>query len=287
MCFTTTDYYSKKVEKGFMSFSLFKRVIDEAMRYKIYSIRISHRGESFIHPEVTDFIKYAKESGVKEVSSLSNILALPPSLFEQTMKAGLDWLTISFDGLGEVYERIRKPAKFQESYEKIKEYKRIKDKAKSYRPVIKIQSVWPAIKDCADEYIKLFGPYVDSIASNPLVDYLHRDDPKEIEYWENFDCPTPYQRLTVLFNGLVPYCHNDEFNTFIAGDVNKDTIYNIWRGKAMAKIRENHRKHRGVSLFSACKHCFLPRKVEPAVEFIGNRSLIVEKYTKRTEEIGA
>lgn len=270
-----------------MSFSLFKKVVDEAVRYKIYSIRISHRGEAFIHPGVIDFIKYAKESGVKEVSSLTNILALTPALFERAMKVGLDWLTISFDGLGNTYEWIRKPAKFQESYEKIKEYKRIKDEAKSYKPVVKIQSIWPAIKDCAQEYVKLFERYVDGIASNPLIDYLHRDSPQEIEYWENFDCPILYQRLTVLFNGLVPYCHNDEFCTFILGDVNKDTIYNIWHGKDMAKIREIHRRHQGVSSFGACKHCFLPRKVEPVTEYIGEEKLIVEKYTKRTEEIGA
>lgn len=287
MCFRTTNYFNEKIEKGFMSFKLFKKIVDEAMRYRIYSIRISHRAETFIHPEVIDFIKYAKEAGIKEIASLSNILALTPSLFEKAMKAGLDWLTISFDGLGETYEWIRKPAKFQESYGKIKEYKRIKDKARSYKPVIKIQSIWPAIKDCAEEYVKLFEPYVDSVTSNPLIDYLHRDDPTEIEYWENFDCPTPYQRFTVLFNGLVTYCHNDEFATRIIGDINKDTIYDIWHGKDMAEVREIHRKHQGVSLLSACKYCFLPRKVESVIGYIGDRKIAVEKYTKRAEKIGA
>lgn len=287
MCFTTTEDFKNNIDKGFMEFSLFKKVIDEAKQYNIYSIRISHRGESFIHPEVIDFIRYAKEAGIKEVASLSNILTLTPSLFEQAMKAGLDWLTISFDGLGETYESIRMPAKFQESYEKIKEYKRIKDKAKSYKPVIKIQSVWTAIKDCAEEYIKLFEPYVDTIASNPLIDYLHKDNPTEIEYWDNFDCPTPYQRLTILSNGLIPYCHNDEFNTFIVGDVNKGTIYNIWHGKDMTEVRKIHREYKGVSCLSACKYCFLPRKVEPVIEHIGNKKFVMGKYINRTEEIGA
>lgn len=287
MCFTITKDFKTKIDKEFMSFSLFKKIVDEAVKHKTYSVRISHRGEPFIHPEVIDFIKYAKENGIKEVSSLSNILALSPSLFEQAMKAGLDWLTISFDGLGDTYEAIRKPAKFKESYEKIKEYKRIKEEAKSYKPVIKIQSIWPAIRDYAEEYIKSFEPYVDTIASNPLIDYLHKDDPAKIEYWEDFDCPTPYQRLTILSNGLVPYCHNDEFNTSIVGDIKKETIYNIWNGKKMKKVREAHKRNNGVTELSACKHCFLPRKVKPVVEHIGNKKIIVEKYTKRTEEIGA
>lgn len=287
MCFRSADGFKVKTEHGLMKFTLFKKIIDESTAHKTYSIRISHRGEAFMHPEAIDFIKYAKKSGIKEVSSLSNILALTPAIFEQAMKAGLDWLTISFDGLGEVYEGIRKPAKFQESLEKIKAYKKIKEKARSYKPVVKIQSIWPAIKDCAQEYIELFEPYVDAIASNSLIDYLHKDDPSQIEYWKNFDCPTPYQRLTVLFNGLVPYCHNDEFNTSIIGDVNKDRIYDIWHGKTMTEVRKTHQAHQGIFLLSACKYCFLPRKVEPVIEKIGNREILVEKYTKRTEEIGA
>lgn len=287
MCFTNTDQFKEKVAKGFMDFTLFKKIIDESVRHKIYSIRISHRGEAFMHPEVTDFIKYAKNSGIKEVASLSNILTLTPALFEETMHAGLDWLTISFDGMGNTYESIRKPAIFQESLFKIKEYKKIKDKFKTYKPVIKIQSIWPAIKDCAIEFVRLFEPYVDSIASNPLIDYLHKDDPSGIEYWKDFDCSVPYQRLTVLFNGLVPYCHNDEFCTYIVGDINKNTIHNIWRGREMAQVRFAHKRHRGVYELSACKHCFLPRKVEPVIEQFGDRKIVVEKYTRRTEEIGA
>lgn len=286
MCFTVTEDYKRNIKKDFMDLPLFKKIIDEAARYKLYSIRISHRGESFMHPEVVDFIAYAKKSGIKEVASLSNILALTPELFRQSMKAGLDWLTISFDGLGKTYEDIRKPAKFDEAVRKIREYKKIKDAAKSIKPVIKIQSVWPAIKECADEYVELFGPYVDTISSNPLIDYLHNDNPKQIEYWGGFDCPTPYQRLTILFNGLVPYCHNDEFATFIVGDINRDTIYNIWNGADMARIRKIHRDHKGVELLSACKHCFMPRRVKLVVENFGNKKIVVEKYTKRIEEIG-
>lgn len=286
MCFTTTDDFKKKINTGLMEFSLFKKIIDEAALNKIYSIRISHRGEPFVHPEIVDFISYAKKSGVKEVASLSNILALTPELFEKSMNAGLDWLTISFDGLGKKYEEIRKPAKFEEAVQKIKAYKNIKNAAKSCKPVIKIQSVWPAIKDCAQEYIDLFSPFVDAISSNPLIDYLHNDNPEAIEYWDKFDCPTPYQRLTVLFDGQVPYCHNDEFNTLIVGNVLKDSIYNIWNGPDMKRVRKAHAEHKGVNLLPACKHCFLPRRVEPVAEHFGGRNIIVEKYMGRTEEIG-
>jgi len=118
-------------------------IIDQCAQENIFSIRLSFRGEVFIHPNIVDIIKYAKKKGIREVSILTNNLALTPEKFEDVMKAGLDWLTISFDGTNETYEPIRKPAIFAESYKKIKDYKKIKERNHSIKPVIRIQSVWP------------------------------------------------------------------------------------------------------------------------------------------------
>lgn len=35
-----------------------------------------------------------------------------------------------------------------------------------------------------------------------------------------------------------------------------------------------------------CKECYLPRKTVPVIEMIGNKKIVVDKYTSRTEEIG-
>ena len=34
------------------------------------------------------------------------------------------------------------------------------------------------------------------------------------------------------------------------------------------------------------RKCYLPRKVVPVIEMIGNKKIEVDKYTERTEEIG-
>lgn len=284
MCYTTTEGFKLNVKRQFMDFGLFKKIIDECAHYGTYSIRISLRGEPFLHKDVIKMIRYAREKGIKEVATLSNNLALNPALFKEAMEAGLGWLTISFDGLYDTYEKIRKPAKFQESYEKIKEYKRIKDRAGSYQPVIKVQSIWPAIKDCAEEYVRLFEPYVDSIASNPLIDYLKKDT--DIDYIEDFDCPVPYQRLSLGSDGVVLMCINDEFCLHPIGDTNTQSLYEIWHGEELSRIRQIHRSHEGIKRLEPCKDCYLPRKTQPVVEHFGDKEIVVEKYTKRTEQIG-
>lgn len=284
MCYTITKEFKKTVSKQLMSFELFKKVIDECAKYNVFSIRISLRGEPFIHPDVIKMIKYAHDKGVKEISSLTNGLALTPELFEQAMNAGLNWLTISIDGVGKTYENIRVPAKFDDIVAKIKKYKEIKDKRGSEKPVIKVQSIWPAIKDNALEYYNIFHPYVDNIASNPLIDYLRED--KDIEYEANFDCPVLYQRLVVGSDGLILLCSNDELGEYILGDANKESLYNIWHGKKIQKVRDLHKNHIGYKEIEPCSHCFLPRRTKSIKQRVGKKEVLIDKYIGRTERIG-
>lgn len=284
MCYTITDEFKAKIKRSLMDFDLYTKMIDECASYGTYSIRLSLRGEPFLHKDIVRMIQYAKEKGIKEVSTLTNNLALTPELFEKCMKAGLDWLTISFDGLGETYEWIRQPAKFDDSYNKIKEYHAIKKRTHNLKPVIKVQTVWPAIKDCAGEYYEAFAPYVDDIAINPLVDYLHNDE--DIDYVDNFVCPVLYQRLVIGSDGIALLCSNDEFNMLPAGDANKESLYSIWHGKVMNEVRLLHKKHRGVETLEPCRHCYLPRKTQPVLEDIGGKKIVVEKYINRPDEVG-
>ncbi len=223
MCYTITEEFDQSVKKKLMSFDLFKKIVDECASYGCYSIRLSFRGEPFLNKHIVEMTRYAKRVGIKEVSTLTNGLRLNPALFKELMEAGLDWLTISFDGMGKTYEEIRAPAKFKEAVEKIKAYKRIKEEASSMKPVIKIQPVWPSIKDCAQEFYDLFAPYVDHIVANPLVDYLRQDT--EIEYLEDFTCPVLYQRLVIGSDRKILLCSNDEMGVHPLGDANTDSLF--------------------------------------------------------------
>jgi len=284
MCYTVTEEFDQSVKKKLMSFELFKKIVDECAAHGCYSIRLSLRGEPFLNKHIVDMVRYAKRAGIKEVSTLTNGLRLNHEMFRELMKAGLDWLTISFDGMGKTYEEIRAPAKFEESVEKIKAYKKIKTEARSVKPVIKIQPVWPSIRDCAQEFYDLFEPYVDHIASNPLVDYLRKDT--DIEYREHFTCPVLYQRLVIGSDGKILLCSNDEMGMHPLGDANTDSLFEVWHGPRMEEARAIHRAHRGVELLEPCRHCYLPRKTLRVLERMGDAYFPVEKLVNRQDVVG-
>ncbi|MGY5142915.1 MAG: radical SAM/SPASM domain-containing protein [Candidatus Nitrosopumilus sp. bin_32a] len=285
MCYTTTDEFKSKIKKSLMDYELFKKIIDECTKYEShYSIRLSWRGEPFLHPKIIDMIRYAKSKGIKEVSTLTHGGFLDPEKFEELLKIGLDWLTISFDGVDETYEQIRFPLKYEESLEKIKKYHEIKKKYKSVKPIIKVQGVWPAVAKNPEKYFSTFAPITDQVASPPLLDYLRMDT--DIEYIKNFTCPVLYQRMTVDATGEVKLCFNDEMGTVNVGDLNSETVYQVWHGKKLQKARETHLKHLGVKELDPCKHCFYPRKTEKSSKEIDGRNVTFDGVSNRSQTVG-
>ena len=137
--------------KGLMNKELAKKIITEIAGH-VFSLRLSWVGESTLHPDLISILKFAKESGIPEVSFLTNGARLTESLFRELMKEGLDILTISVDGLNETYEKIRAPIKFDTIKQKIELFSSIKKSAGNSKPLLKIQSIWPAIENNPKEF---------------------------------------------------------------------------------------------------------------------------------------
>ena len=283
MCYTITDQFKEQVNTTRMDWNLYTRIIDE-IAGKVPAIRLSLRGEALLHKRFTDCVRYAKSRGIKEVSTLTHGGKLTLDFFKEIADAGIDWITISADGIGETYERIRKPIKFQDLMDKLKAIDAYKKENGLHRPVIKIQGIWPAIRENPQEYYDTFAPHVDLVAFNPLIDYLGNDS--KIEYLENFTCPQQYQRLVIGADGLVMKCSNDEENREVIGDVKHETVHQVWHGEKMNAIREQHKTDRGFMNSAVCRRCYLPRKTENETAEVGGRTFTVKNYVFRIQEIG-
>lgn len=284
MCYTITDEFKQQVNVTRMDWELYKKIIDE-IDGKVPAIRLSLRGEATLHPKFIEAIKYAKDHGIKEVSLLTHGGKLTLPYFQKMVEAGVDWITISVDGLGETYERVRKPLKFDELLNKIKAIKQYKEEHQLKRPVIKVQGIWPAIAESgAEAYYNTFAPCTDLVAFNPLIDYLSNDT--HIEYLEEFTCPQQYQRLVIGADGLVMKCSNDEENREVIGDLNKETVYQAWHGEKMQAVREMHKQPRGFMQSMVCRKCYLPRMTKDEEAQVGARTFIVRNYVHRIQVIG-
>lgn len=283
MCYTITPEFKEKVNAKLMDFNLFTKLVDECALGGVYSIRISFRGESFLHDRIIDCVRYAKQKGIKEVSTLTNGLKLDETMFRELMEAGIDWITISFDGLGEIYENIRRPAKFERAVEKIGNYMKIRTEAGHDKPVIKVQTVLPAIEDDPKAFYDVFAPITDMVSANPLIDFMQSKS--KMPKIKNFSCPQIYQRLVIGADGTCMMCSNDEEQRHPVGDANIQTIHQIWHGPQMTRARDAHQRHKGCEELSACAECYLPLLTYQQAISIGNRQVSADKYVGGTEKV--
>lgn len=284
MCYTISKEFRKHVNAKVMDFDLFTKVIDE-IGGKVPALRLSLRGEFTVHPRFVDCVRYAKNHGIQEISTLTHGGRLTLDFFKQIQEAGIGWITVSIDGTDEVYNRIRKPITFEETLGRLKAIKDYKDANGLCKPVIKVQGIWPAIEESgAQKYYETLAAVADLVAFNPLIDYLSKDS--DIDYLDDFACPQQYQRLVIGADGLVMKCSNDEENQEVVGNAYEQSVHEIWHGPGMQKVRDTHKQPRGFLTSPVCRKCYLPRKTGDDKGCVSGRNFVVQNYTKRTQLIG-
>jgi len=226
--------FRASADDGLMDFAVYKKGIDECVKFGLYSIRLSWRGEPTLHPRLPEMVSYAKQGGIKEVSFISNGVKLRGNFARELVLAGLDYFSVSIDGINETYEKIRYPSKFPEIVDALKEIRQYRDELGNGFPRIRINSIWSAIKDCKEEYYAVFSPIVDYITINP--DYDHSVTESNID--PNHICQYLYQRMSILWNGTIPLCICDKSAEIVLGNLETDSIYNMWHGPDIENVRK-------------------------------------------------
>jgi len=284
MCYTITDEFLDKVDRKYMDYQLFCKIIDE-IAGNVYGVRLSLRGEPTLNSSLIDCVRYAKASGIKEVSMLTHGKKLNREYFTRLVDAGIDWITISVDGTGETYNKIRYPLKWEDTLARLRDISRIKGELGIDKPVIKVQGIWPAIRENPTKYYNELSKYSDLVSYNPLIDYLRNDE--DILYVEGFSCPQLYQRIVIGSDGTAMMCSNDEDAQIPVGNAYQQSIHEIWHGDILNDIRSKHSTAEGFKELNVCRSCYYPRKTIPNEEaLVGKRNIVIHNYVNRSQEVG-
>lgn len=257
MCFREHIEFDKN---GHMDFDLYRKGIDECAENGLYSIRLSWRGESTLHRRLPEMIQYAKQRGIKEVSLISNGMRLKGQLAEDLIRAELDYITVSVDGLEPHYNRLRTPSTYQETRERLRDFFELKNRIGGGYPLLKIQGIWTYIKEDAQKFYNDFKDFTDKINFDPEHDYsktVVKQDGNQV-------CQYPWQRITITYAGEVPLCIADWNQCGTLGNLKERSIQEMWLGPVMSEFRWKHLHGQRLTV-DCCARCH-----RPAVEQIGN-----------------
>jgi MoaA/NifB/PqqE/SkfB family radical SAM enzyme len=241
-----------KREKVLMNMDLFKKIIDDAASSGITEIGLNYFSESLLDPLLFERIKYIKSKGGLKVSFSSNGTLLTKDKVDALLDSGLDAIVFSFDGVTkEVYESIRVGANFEKTKENIirlvKERNRrglqkpsislaVLIQKANYQEIEQFKSFWQElpIKVCFSEVINRTG-----------ADLLPEELKARLKPRPAYPCRRIFEVIAVMSNGKVVLCCGDYTGSIILGDLNKQTIPEVWDSNKFKKIREIHLNGQG------------------------------------------
>lgn len=250
--------------KGYIDFELYKRIIDEGSQKGLCSVKLSIRGEPLLHPRIVDLVKYAKDKGVVEVMFNTNGNLLKEELSKRLIKAGLDKIIFSIDGITkEFYESIRIGGNFDRVLGNVKTLRRLKREMGTEKPYIRIQMVKLKKIKNIDEHVKKYVEFWSRYA-----DYVAAEEENEWDYSKNtgtvvdstFDCPMVYQRLMVRYDGTTTMCCGDLYAEMPIGNAKADKLGDMWKGEKINNVRKMNAQGKS-HLVPICNKCGYRRTV--------------------------
>jgi radical SAM protein with 4Fe4S-binding SPASM domain len=264
-----------KDQKGIMDLSLYWKIIDEIGSFA-NELYIFHRGESLIHPQLPQMIKYAKQMGLL-VKLNTNATLLTEEKSREILDSGLDLLSFSIDGYEkEVFERIRVGAHFDRVVENVRTFLQLKKNGGFKRPLTQIEIMeflGYSDTDIEEKRASFFGNFKGLSFDRTILRKPHNvggnvalteTQGYEVLKKHYFPCSFPWYALAIHWNGNVCPCPRDFMGDLVVGNVATMDLAEIWNSEKMLSIRRNILR-RELDTQICCKNCDQVYKYQSSV----------------------
>jgi radical SAM protein with 4Fe4S-binding SPASM domain len=201
-----------------------------------------------------EFVRYAKQKGLIDVYFNTNAMLLTEEASRGLIDAGLDRISISFEGIAkEMYEKYRVGATYETVLANIERLQALKAELGVDHPRIRVQTVMlPDIEPLFEEYTRFWAERVEEVG---FLDYKEMKRKKKgvVYPWA---CPQVWQRMAVWWDGTILPCNHDDDGLLALGNLTGMTLAEAWHSTALNRIRDTHRAGRSHEI-PACDGCYL------------------------------
>lgn len=222
-------------KKEYMDFDLYKKIIDMAV--PLGTLQLTGLGEPTLHPNICDMIAYAKMKRVEVVNIITNGTLIDEQKCIELLESGLDFITFSLDGLGEVHEEIRgKGSNYERIRNTIFNFVRLREKINPSCMVSINYTAGATNTNNDSKSIKEFENYwrgkVDFTYISSSIDIKSKLRTKA--------CIFPWRLLVVQSNGNVVPCCIDFEGQLNIGNAKEQSVKKIFNSDKMVELRRKH-----------------------------------------------
>lgn len=266
--------------RGYMSSKLYRKIIDETAQENPHTrIWLDFCGEALLAGwKLYWMIDYAKKKGLTNVCINTNGTLLNEEYADMMLDSGIDYISIDCDGFSkEVYESIRIRANRDRFYNNI-EYLLNEKKRRNAKTIIDIKIV--KMKENEHEVNKVIDYWSERGAWTAIRQHSIGgpgiDDDTEVDNSDRIACGNAIGQLPIAWNGIAGGCAWDFDTKIILGNVQNETIKNIWKYKIDTLIK-CHMQHKWDELPPICKTC-TNWKTIGEMRFDENKNPVIRKY---------
>ncbi|SPE23751.1 Radical SAM domain protein [Candidatus Sulfopaludibacter sp. SbA3] len=246
-----------KQPKADMTDSVFERLVRESAATAEHMMLIG-LGEPFMDPHIFERIELCHRHSVSSLLS-TNGTFLDEALSARVLDSPLEQITLSFDGAKkETFEFYRKGAKFEKVRDNFERFARMKHQRRSKLQVVVQMVKMDGNASEVDDFIAFWRaiPGVDQVRIKEDETNLMR--PQAGHAGEEWKHPCHYLwrgPMYVKQNGDVyPCCQSYMLDGAPLGNLERDSLVQIWNAEAMQKMRALHATGRGGEV-DICSRC--------------------------------
>ena len=250
-------------KKGTMPWGLFTKIIDEvAATDKNARVWMVFFGEALIlkkrKPTIFEMIAYAKGKGLTDVVLNSNANLLDDESARGLIDAGLDAIYIGIDAFSpETYSKVRVGGNYEQTVQNVLQLIKLQQQLKKPNPSVFVQFVEMDVnKHEKEAFIKFWSDHGASVKIRPKVSWAGAIEAPNLVMGndERWPCYWAMRTMSITDQGKVVTCAVDLDARFVAGDITKQTLKEVWNGK-LHELRELHASCRFEELHPNCRDC--------------------------------
>ncbi len=247
-----------KRPKGTMELKVFKKIVDEVAAVNLdTSLWLALMGEPLINPSrLTTMVEYAKSQGLRDVRLNTNGLLLFRDVAEWLVDSGLDYVLISVDAFRpNTYKKIRVGGDLQKLTNNIDRLLAIRDKRGSDLKVVVQFIIMDENEKEAEEFKDRWLKKGAIVKIRPKLSWGNTVEAKNLNLEQkdrDYPCPWLMRTVSIQWTGKFNQCDFDYEGNYSPGDINRQTIKEVWDGE----VRQRRLKHvAGDFTHELCSEC--------------------------------
>ncbi|MBF0207304.1 MAG: radical SAM protein [Oligoflexia bacterium] len=256
-------------KKHQMSDQVFDKILDEVATFssEIKRVSLYRNGEPLLDNDLAKKIKKIKKCGISEVAISTNVSLLNEEKSIELLESGIDIIMLSIDSLSkEILEFIRPGISFDIVLKNAHKYIQLRNKLSPKSKIFIRMIKQSANKHEWDGYQQYWRQYLhthDRVYYNEVYNWggqLSSYDtvaPYSINASSNknkLPCVSLWSLLVILADGTIPLCNIDYKISKKIGNINNNSIKEVWNSEELNSLRFFHLNN-SKNILPLCSGC--------------------------------